>query len=123
MLSGKPPYDVSANMIGGLYRIVHEEPPRLPDAGAFDDLLRATMDRDPAERWPMERVRDRLAQIRRDPDAVGVTSMQVVDAEPSPGTEVLANVTESVPPATRQRRSHRPTIRGEDDRPGRGCSG
>lgn len=99
VLSGKPPYDVSANMIGGLYRIVHEEPPRLPDAGAYDDLLRATMDRDPAERWPMERVRDRLAQIRRDPDAVGVTSMQVVDAEPTPGTEVLANVTESLPPA------------------------
>ena len=65
-------------MIGGLYKIVHEEPPRLADAGAFDEVLRATMARDPAERWPMERVRDRLAQIRRDPSAAGVMSMTVV---------------------------------------------
>ena len=52
VLAGKPPYDVSANLIGGLYKIVHEEPPRLPDAGAFDELLRATMAKEPAERGP-----------------------------------------------------------------------
>lgn len=101
VLSGKPAYDVSANMIGGLYKIVHEEPPRLPDAGAFDELLRATMARDPAQRWPMERVRDALAQIRRDPAAAGVTSMQVVEVEHEAGddpvTDVLAPVTEPVP--------------------------
>lgn len=97
VLSGKPAYDVSANMIGGLYKIVHEEPPRLPDAGAFDELLRATMARDPAERWPMERVRDALAQIRHDPSTVGVTSMQVVEVEQEPATDVLATVTEALP--------------------------
>lgn len=93
VLTGRPPYDVSANLIGGLYKIVHEEPPRLPDAGAFDELLRATMARDPADRWSMERVRDRLAEIRDDPAAAGVTSMRVVDAEPPTGTEVLSPVT------------------------------
>ncbi|WP_310526682.1 serine/threonine-protein kinase [Nocardioides sp.] len=92
VLAGKPPYDVSANLIGGLYKIVHEEPPRLTDAGAFDELLRATMAKEPADRWPMERVRDRLAQIRRDPAAVGVTSMRVVDHQAGPATEVLAPI-------------------------------
>lgn len=94
VLAGKPPYDVSENMIGGLYKIVHEEPPRLFDAGAFDELLRVTMARAPGERWPMERVRDRLAQIRRDPSTAGVTSMQVVEVEnnASPATEVLAPI-------------------------------
>ncbi|UUZ58596.1 serine/threonine-protein kinase [Nocardioides sp. B-3] len=48
VLAGKPPYDVSENMIGGLYKIVHEEPPRLSDAGSFDDVLRGTMAKDPA---------------------------------------------------------------------------
>ena len=109
VLSGKPAYDVSANMIGGLYKIVHEEPPRLPDAGAFDELLRATMARDPAERWPMERVRDQLVQIRRDPAAVGVTSMQVVEVEDEvePATDVMATVTESLPPADKPDRTRR----------------
>lgn len=108
VLAGKPPYDVSDNMIGGLYKIVHEEPPRLSDAGEFDELLRATMAREPAERWPMERVRDRLAQIRRDPDVAGVTSMVVVDPEPSPATVVLAPIapapTAAIPPAGHEER-------------------
>ncbi len=32
-VSGRPPYDVGDNLIGALYKIVHEEPPRLDDAG------------------------------------------------------------------------------------------
>jgi serine/threonine protein kinase len=59
-LSGRPPYDVGENLMGALYRIVHEEPPRLPDAGWLAPLLEATMARDPADRWPMSQVRDAL---------------------------------------------------------------
>ncbi|MFC6287762.1 serine/threonine-protein kinase [Nocardioides sp. GCM10027113] len=59
-LSGRPPYEVGDNLMGTLYRIVHEEPPRLPDAGRLGPLLAATMTREPAERWPMSRVRDTL---------------------------------------------------------------
>ena len=92
VLAGKPPYDVSENMIGGLYKIVHEEPPRLSDAGAFDELLRGTMAREPADRWPMDRVRDRLSDIRRDPASEGRTTMQVVDVEPTSETEVLSPI-------------------------------
>ena len=46
--------------MGTLYRIVHEEPPRLPDAGWLGALLGATMAREPADRWPMSQVRDAL---------------------------------------------------------------
>ena len=98
--------------MGGLYRIVHEEPPRLPDAGVFDELLRATMAREPADRWPMDHVRDRLAQIRRDPTVAGVTSMQVVDVERAPATEVLAPIAaapvSSSPPAGTEKRKRSP---------------
>jgi eukaryotic-like serine/threonine-protein kinase len=110
VLAGKPPYDVSANMIGGLYKIVHEEPPRLADAGAFDELLRGTMARKPADRWPMERVRDQLARIRRDPAAAGVTSTQLLAEEPAPVTEVLALI--EPPPSVKRRSSPWPWLAG-----------
>jgi serine/threonine protein kinase len=103
-LAGRPPYDVSANLIGGLYKIVHEEPPRLPEAGAFDELLRATMAKEPAERWPMERVRDRLAQISRDPSAAGATSTLVEPGEVPSATEVLAPIAPAPPASTGERR-------------------
>ena len=59
-LSGRPPYEVGDNLMGALYRIVHEEPPRLPDAGWLGPLLEATMAREPADRWSMAQVRDAL---------------------------------------------------------------
>jgi len=59
-LSGRPPYEVGDNLMGALYRIVHEEPPRLANAGWLAPLLDATMTRDPAERWSMAQVRDFL---------------------------------------------------------------
>lgn len=60
-LAGNPPYEVGDNLMGALYRIVHEEPPHLDDAGWLAPLLAATMARDPAERWTMAQVRDFLA--------------------------------------------------------------
>jgi serine/threonine protein kinase len=59
-LSGRPPYEVGDNLMGALYRIVHEEPPRLANAGWLAPLLAATMTRDPADRWSMAQVRDFL---------------------------------------------------------------
>ena len=49
------------NLLGALYRIVHEEPPRLADPGWLGPLLHATMAIEPAERWTMSQVRDFLA--------------------------------------------------------------
>jgi serine/threonine protein kinase len=59
-LTGRPPYDVSDNVLAALYRIVHEDPPRLPDLGWPAGLLEHTMATDPADRWPMSRVREYL---------------------------------------------------------------
>jgi serine/threonine protein kinase len=50
-LEGRPPYQVGDNLLGALYRIVHEEPPRPEAAGWLTPVLEATMTRDPAERW------------------------------------------------------------------------
>ena len=61
-LSGRPPYDATENVLGALFKIVHEEPPRLPDAGDLAPLLEATMAKQPSARWSMREVRDYLAR-------------------------------------------------------------
>jgi serine/threonine protein kinase len=62
LLAGHPPYDVKDNVMGALYRIVHEEPPRLANADWLAPVLEHTMARDPGRRWSMSRVRDVLEQ-------------------------------------------------------------
>jgi eukaryotic-like serine/threonine-protein kinase len=63
-LAGRPPYDTSENLMGALYRIVHEDPPRLDDAGWLGPVLEHTMTREPNERWTMAQVRDYLDRGR-----------------------------------------------------------
>jgi serine/threonine protein kinase len=64
-VTGRPPYDVGDNIMGGLYRIVHEEPPRLPDDHPLAGLLGMMLVKDPTQRWPVERVRDDLRRVAR----------------------------------------------------------
>ena len=52
-LEGHPPYQIGDNLLGALYRIVHEEPPRSASAGWLAPALANTMTRDPDQRWPM----------------------------------------------------------------------
>ncbi len=60
-LTGRPPYDVGENVLGALYRIVHEEPPRLgASAGWLAPVLLATMAQRSEDRWSMAHVRDFL---------------------------------------------------------------
>ncbi len=59
-LAGAPPYDIGDNVIGGLYRIVHEEPPRLDTAGWLTPVLDSSMTVDPGGRWSMQQVVDFL---------------------------------------------------------------
>jgi serine/threonine protein kinase len=59
-LEGRPPYQVGDNLLGALYRIVNEEPPRTRAAGWLAPVLTATMTRDAAQRWPMARVHEFL---------------------------------------------------------------
>ena len=65
VLSGRPPYDMGDNVLSGIYRIVHEEPPHLADAGWMAPLLDATLVKDPSRRWSMAQVRDFLARPDR----------------------------------------------------------
>ncbi|WP_110205219.1 serine/threonine-protein kinase [Nocardioides daejeonensis] len=60
-LTGHPPYDTSGNLMGALYRLVHEEPPRTDRAGWLDPVLRGTMERDPQQRWSARDVQVFLA--------------------------------------------------------------
>ena len=64
-VTGRPPYDVGENLLGALYQIVHEDPPRLPDDHPAAGPLRMMMVRDPQQRWPMTRVRDELRRLAR----------------------------------------------------------
>jgi serine/threonine protein kinase len=88
-VTGKPPYDVGDNLVGALYKIVHEDPPRLPDDHPMAGLLTVMMHRDMDARWPMPRVRDELARIAR-----GQRSLVV--ATPAPAT--VRDATGVLPP-------------------------
>ncbi len=59
-LTGRPPYDTSDTLLSAMSRIVHEAPPRLRGHEWPAGLLETTMATDPADRWPMSRVRDYL---------------------------------------------------------------
>jgi serine/threonine protein kinase len=85
-LSGHPPYDVSENLMGALYRIVHEEPPRLADPGWLAPVLEHTMTRDPSDRWSMAQVRDFLDQGH---DVTMHPAPQVVAGDEDGGTRIL----------------------------------
>jgi serine/threonine protein kinase len=64
-LAGRPPYDVGENLIGALYKIVHDDPPRLPIDHPMAGLLAVTMVKEPDQRWSMEQVRDELGRLSR----------------------------------------------------------
>lgn len=105
-LEGRPPYEVGDNLLGALYRIVHEEPPRVPAPGWLGPLLEATMTRDPADRWTMAQVRDYLAGGPGTPLPAPVPRPSAT-AEPAGHTQVIAPVTlpPPAPPAPAGRRS------------------
>ena len=69
-LEGRPPYQIGDNLLGALYRIVHEEPPRCETAAWLAPALAATMTRDPGRRWPIATVQDFLEAPPGDPAGV-----------------------------------------------------
>ncbi|HEU5038433.1 MAG TPA: serine/threonine-protein kinase [Nocardioides sp.] len=107
-LAGHPPYDVGDNVLGALYRIVHEDPPRLADSGRLGPLLEATMTVAPAQRWPMARVRDFLAGDQPVERTQVLTAPVPPPPPPPPATPAPAPAPAPAPtpaPAPR-RRSH-----------------
>lgn len=88
LLTGRPPFDAS-DLMGTLYKIVHEDPPRTPHAGWLAPLVTATMTREPEDRWTMRGVADFLAgrgtpeeATQQLPTAVGAVAPLPVDSEP-----------------------------------------
>jgi serine/threonine protein kinase len=115
LLAGRPPYEVGDHVLGALYRIVNEEPPRLTDAGWLSPLLEGTMVRDPSRRWSMERVRDFLADPHSRVASTATNHSAVPDrAEQATGTQPLGVVGNAsapavpVSPRAGSRRSRRP---------------
>ena len=102
-VTGRPPYEVGDNLIGALYKIVHEDPPRLPEDHPMAGLLSVMMNRVPEQRWPMPRVRDELLRISRGQQST-VPVAPFVPAPPEQ-TGVLPPV--QPPPARAPRRDHR----------------
>ncbi len=106
-LAGRPPYEVGDNLMGALYKIVHEEPPQLPDAGWLGPLLERTMTRDPADRWPMSQVRDFLAA---GPDATQVMAAPAPVPEPPKTPAEPMPVPAPVAPASQAPRRRTPWL-------------
>jgi serine/threonine protein kinase len=98
-LVGRPPYDVGDNLLGTMYRIVHEDPPRFANAGWLAPLLESTMTREAADRWAMPQVRDFLAG---GPGAVAAPPIARAAAGAAPvaaqDTRVLSQVVAPLPP-------------------------
>lgn len=118
VLSGRPPYDFGDHMLGGLYRIVNEEPPRLADAGWLGPLLEATMAKDPSRRWSMVQVRDFLAGPTGRVVPAGRALLAASPADESASTRELgtaghaaASGPEPSPRATASRKPSRPPER------------
>jgi serine/threonine protein kinase len=108
-LAGRPPYEVGDNLMGTLYQIVHEDPPRLEDAGWLAPLLEATMTQDPADRWSMAQVRDYLAagpSATRPTPVPAAAPVPVPEPAPAPPVEH----TQAMRPVAPPRRSRTPLL-------------
>ncbi|ANH40134.1 Serine/threonine-protein kinase StkP [Nocardioides dokdonensis FR1436] len=106
-LAGHPPYEVGDNVLGALYRIVHEDPPRLDDPGWLGPLLEATMCRDPEQRWDMATVRDVLLSGPAHA-AAGADSTQVLERVQDAPALTTAGVPTVIPTAVGTGRSQPP---------------
>ena len=102
---GRAPYDVGGNVMGGMYRIVHDDPPRLPDDHPLAGVLARTMVKDPEQRWSAERVRDELRRVATGASLSGVDTTTAPHPPPpppapaaSPGdTSTMAEVAPAAP--------------------------
>ncbi|WP_241901668.1 serine/threonine-protein kinase [Nocardioides houyundeii] len=99
-LAGRPPYDASDNVLGAMYQIVHETPPRLPDAGWLGPLLEHTMATDPADRWSMTQVRDFLHDGEQRAVPGPTRTLPAVAPQPAPSPGSGSGYTTAVPPVT-----------------------
>lgn len=110
-VAGHPPYDTGENVLGTLYRVVNEEPPRTDRAGWLAPLLAATMHRDPAGRWSAAQV---AAFLEHGPDQsqAGAVIVGTPVAGPDPQSTQIAG-------AARPAAAAAPAATSGDRQPGR----
>lgn len=118
-LAGHPPYEVGDNVLGAMYRIVNEEPPRLAEGGRLADLVGRMMQIDPDARPTMAQIEEELddtgvpptvqvpAALAVDPEATRVTSPPTaafapVDDDGGPPTELTGPIDAPTPPVATQ---------------------
>jgi hypothetical protein len=110
-LTGRPPYDAQENVLGTLWRIVHEDPPRPPDAGWLTPLFARTMTKSIEDRWSMEEVARFLARGAGTTTGMGFGTAPLAtaprqDATPPPDRAIPDDgytTTLSPPPEQRRR--------------------
>ncbi|MCW2771511.1 MAG: hypothetical protein JWR27_2944 [Aeromicrobium sp.] len=91
-LAGHAPYDIGDNVLGGMYRIVNEEPPRLAGGGALAPLVEAMMQLDPEARPTMVDIERAVS------DAVPVPVASAAGATAGGGTVAFAPLEQGEPP-------------------------
>ena len=94
VLTGTTAYDAGGNIVGTLYRIVHEEPPRPEEAGWLAALLEHTMAVAPGDRWSMSAVQAFLGSGGSTSTAVAQTP-PVSSEGPATSTRELTEVASS----------------------------
>ena len=87
-LEGQPPYHVADNVMGTMFRIVNEDPPRPGHPGWLAPLMVATMAKNPDDRWTM---RDVQRFLQSGPPKSEPT--RVAAAAPLPAVEQTAVLT------------------------------
>ena len=91
VLTGTTAYDAGGNIVGTLYRIVHEDPPRPEEAGWLAALLEHTMAVEPGDRWSMSAVQAFLGSSGSTPTAVR-PGPPVASEGPATGTQELTGI-------------------------------
>ncbi|MGA8256938.1 MAG: serine/threonine-protein kinase [Nocardioides sp.] len=99
-IAGRPPYDVGDNVLGALYRIVNEPPPRLENAGPLAPVLLATMNHDPRQRWEMAEVTTFLEALVARDDLSSNPAPTDAPAEPDVAQETRSLLPPPVPPVS-----------------------
>lgn len=89
-LAGNPPYDVSGNLLDAMYRIGHDEPPRLEEGGRLAPLVEAMMQRDPD-------ARPSLAEIERAVAETTTTSQDSSADGSEPTVDLALDTTRGIP--------------------------
>ncbi|AWB91545.1 serine/threonine-protein kinase [Aeromicrobium chenweiae] len=112
-LAGQPPYAVGDNVLGAMYRIVHEAPPALDVGGPLAALVAAMMQHDPDARPTMAAVEQAVAaQTGAEPahDLDATQGFDAFAAAPEPtATTAFRPLERPVAPPVEPARESRPT--------------